>query len=919
MAQDARQAVRAAILTMARWILPARLRTARRRPLLAGLLAGMLGLLGAGSALAAAAGGAARRPATESRAREANAGARARPSAGAAAREAAFRGAAWEPNARAAAHPSAASPPHSVRVGPAPPLASAAAAGAMSASVRMHVTVVLRPRNPAALAAYARAVSTPGSAVYHAYLTPAQFAARFGAPPARVRAVERSLRAHGLAVGRPAADGLSLPVSATAGVLERAFAVSLRRVALRGGRRAVVASAAPALDAAISPYVQAVIGLSSLSAPRPLLARAAAASARRRPRAHLAVAGPSACPAAIGAAASQGAYTADQIARAYGFDQLYAAGGQGQGVTVALYELESYDPGDIRAYQACYGTSAAVTNVAVDGGAGSGPGSGEAALDLEQAIGLAPRASFLVYEGPNSGSDAPGSGPYDTLSAIVNQDRAQVVSISWGQCEQLQGTAVIAAEETLFEEAAAQGQSVVSATGDEGSEDCNQATPGVSDSELAVDDPGSQPFVTGVGGTSLSSLGPPPSETVWNQPGAASGPLSEQGGAGGGGISSAWAMPGYQTRAARALNVLNSHSSGSPCAARGGDCRQVPDVSADADPAQGYIFYWNGSGQVLGMPSGWQAVGGTSAAAPVWAALLADADSSPACLGSAIGFANPALYAAAGADYGAYFNDVLTGDNDFTGTHGGLYPAGPGYDMASGLGSPRAGPLADALCADALRIDNPGPQVSTLGQTVSLRIRVAARPGSGLRFYATQLPPGLSISSSTGLITGRPRRIGSWLSGVAALGQDLSLRAAFFAWRVAGPPTVSGVRLSGVGKRRPRLTFMVAAGRNSPALRAISVGVSGGLSFAAGRVTVTLPNGRRVPARTRVRGRRLEVALMIPAARIRVSIAYAALRSTPRLAADVRARRSPTITVAVLAIDTSGRGAAARARVRPLG
>jgi subtilase family serine protease len=820
-----------------------------------------------------------------------------------------------------------------VRMGPPPPLASAAAVGTLPASQPMHVTVVLRPRDPAGLTAYARAVSTPGSSRYRVYLTPGQFAARFGATPAQVQAVQRSLRSHGLIAGSPAANRLAIPVAGTAAVIERAFSVSFRRLALRGGRRAVVASAAPALDAAIAPDVQAVIGLSSVSTPRPLMVRAlsrprvgrAALRARvaalrvQRAALHRAGDGPAPCAAASAAASSEGAYTADQIASAYAFDQLYAAGAQGQGETIALYELESYDPADIRAYQACYGTDATVGNVAVDGGAGTGPGSGEAALDLEQAIGLAPKATFLVYEGPNSGSDAPGSGPYDTLAAIVSQDRARVVSMSWGQCEQLQGSSVLSAENTLFEEAAVQGQSVVSATGDEGSEDCNQATPGVTANQLAVDDPGSQRFVTGVGGTTLLSPGPPPSETVWNRPGATSGPLSGQGGAGGGGISRAWAMPGYQAGAARSLNVIGAYSSGSPCASSGGYCRQVPDVSADADPAHGYVFYWNGSGEVFGMPQGWQAVGGTSAAAPLWAALIADADSAPACRGSAIGFANPALYTAAGAGYGGYFNDVLTGENDFTGANHGLYPAGPGYDMASGLGSPRAGALAAALCADSLRVQSPGPQFSTVGQHVSLAIATSALPGSRLRFYASRLPPGLAVDGSTGRITGRPERIGDWLVGVAALGQDLSLRGAFFLWRVGGAPRVTAVRLSGVGARRPRLTFTVVAGRNALPLAALSIRVSGGLRFAAARVTVTPSGGRRIPAYARVLDGRLRVVLAGSAERIRITLAAGALLGTPRLVADVRGRHPPKVTITVLATDAWGHGVAARARVTPLG
>src|SRR6202044_3523974 len=105
------------------------------------------------------------------------------------------------------------------------------------------------------------------------------------------------------------------------------------------------------------------------------------------------------------------------------------------------------------------------------------------------------------------------------------------------------------------------------------------------------------------------------------------------------------------------------------------DCREVPDVSADADPYTGYAVYWNG---------GWYSYGGTSAGAPLWAALLALTDASSACGGNPVGFANPTLYAAAANDPGA-FHDITTGNNDYTGENAGTYPAVLGYDMPSGL------------------------------------------------------------------------------------------------------------------------------------------------------------------------------------------------------------------------------------------
>ncbi len=413
---------------------------------------------------------------------------------------------------------------------------------------------------------------------------------------------------------------------------------------------------------------------------------------------------------------------------------LYGAGDLGAGQTVALYELEPDKASDISAYQSCYGTDASVTDVTVDGGAGHGYGSGEAALDIEDVIGLAPAAKILVYQGPNND----GTGPYDTYSAIVSQNKASVISTSWGACESALGSAAADAENTLFQEAATQGQSIFAAAGDSGSEDC------AGSNSLAVDDPASQPYVTGVGGTSLSTLGPPPTQTVWNDQ------CSDGACGGGGGISTLWPMPSYQSGAPSSLNVINADSSGSPCGApSGGYCREVPDVSADADPSTGYLIYYHGM---------WSGIGGTSAAAPLWAAFTTLTNASSACDGQAIGFANPALYKAAAGAYASDFSDITSGENDITATNDGLYPAGSGFDMASGLGTPLGASLPAALCGGGspvvVTVTNPGNQSDLAGTAVDLQIAASDADNSTLTYAASGLPEGLSIAPSSGVISG---------------------------------------------------------------------------------------------------------------------------------------------------------------------
>jgi subtilase family serine protease len=743
----------------------------------------------------------------------------------------------------------------------------------------MHVTVVLRVRDPGALTRFVADVSDPGSPHYRDYLTPAQFGRRFGATGSELRSVLDSLRAHGLRAGSVPPDRLSIPVTATVGQIERAFKVRLERFALTHGRIATVASAPPAVDGQIAPDVQTVVGLNGLAAPHPLILHRALVGASSRPKVspHVQTGGPQPCAAASSAASQNGAYTADQIASAYGLSGLYAAGDFGQGVTIAEYELEPNDPNDIAAYQACYGTHASVSYVQVDGGPGSaGAGAGEAALDIENAIGLAPQASYLVYQGPNANQSVPGSGPFDVFSAIVNQDRANVISVSWGQCEQLEMSSGAKAEFMLFEQAAAEGQSIVAAAGDNGSEDCNNAN-NVPNPALAVDDPSSQPFVTGVGGTTMTQLGPPPAQTAWNSGGNPVSLVGATGGAGGGGVSWLWGMPGYQTSAAAALHVLNAGSSASPCGATSGDCRQVPDVAADADPQTGYVIYYNGAGGNLAAGTGWQAVGGTSGAAPVWAALFALADASSACHGSPVGFANPALYKAASSAYGSYFSDVTSGNNDLTGTNGGKFTAGAGYDMTTGLGTPNGAALVPALCADTLRLRDPGAQRSTAGQPVGLQIATTGPVGGQAVYAEAGLPPGLTLSPSTGKNTGVPTKLGTFTVGVVVLDSTLAVRGVAFTWTIEGAPTVSGASITGVRSGRPKLKLTVAAGQGAPGVSAVSVALPGTLRFRHPNATVTGAGGTPLAARARIVSGSLRISLPSAPRQLTLTVAFPAL------------------------------------------
>ncbi len=578
----------------------------------------------------------------------------------------------------------------SVRLAGAPSLPKGASVlGPTNGVQTITVDVSLLPRDRAALNAFVAAVSTPGSPRFRHYLGPGQFASTFGPTPSAIAAVREWLSASGLRPGVPTPDGLLVPVTGTADQLATTFGVSLVDTHLPNGRVARFAPTAPSVPAALAPFVQGVVGLSTVGQVQPQLVAAtkgppsrppAGAVPRLRPAppgstapraapAPATSAAPRVGPVPCAAASQTGGYTANQLAATYGLSGLYGAGLTGAGQTIGIYELEPYHPSDIAAYEACYGLANPVTDVPVDGGA-HGAQRGEAALDIEDALGLAPGAAIKVFSGPMGSSAA----ALDTYSAMVNDPTVKVISTSWGLCEpeMASNPGQQAAESFLFSEAAANGQTVVAASGDSGSTDC-YAPPDDLDTSLSVDDPADQPDVTGVGGTSLLSPASPPAETVWNN----------FTGAGGGGVSSNFDQPSWQVGPG-----VGSSPARAQCGAVGrSSCRQVPDVSASADPLRGYAYFFNGA---------WGLIGGTSGAAPLWGAMTTVIDQG---LVAAAGLINPELYGA-GSCAASPFNDVTAGSNALVAASNGLYPATPNYDVASGWGSPSAVRLLFDLVAN---------------------------------------------------------------------------------------------------------------------------------------------------------------------------------------------------------------------------
>jgi hypothetical protein len=586
--------------------------------------------------------------------------------------------------------------------------------GAVPASTTITGSVALKPADAAGLDSYATSVNTPGSPDYHHFLSLPQFTATYAPSAATVQAVENDLRAGGLTVNSVSADDLVINFSGSAPAVSSTFHTGgFERLQLQGGRNAYENASSATLPSAIAADVQGVIGLNDLVVPQadpPAATKTGgeAGTAQATPPSGAA----SPCAAANQTAQADSGLTANAVAGAYGLDPLYQAGDFGNGQKVDILDLYGYNASDIQTYDSCYygATEGAqvfsrLSSTNVDGGAQTDPGDGgtsETELDVDTLAAYAPQAQVDVYEAP-----ATNSGFLDDIAAMTDDTASKVESISYGSCEeQLQADVpgYVQEENTLFEQAAVEGKTVFASTADSGSDTCSDESGTPTSPLLSASDPSTQPYVTAVGGTAITAATDPPAEEVWND-GAA-------GGAGGGGISDIWEETAWQAHStvpglnnssvigqAEQVNGSNFCQTGSSYHAA---CREVPDVSAQASPnTGGFVIYVDGE---------WTVYGGTSLSSPTWAAILADINSTPACVaGGGAGFVSPALYSIASnpTEYAASFNDITRGNNDNLGANDGLFAATTGYDMATGLGSPKvtgaggANGLAYYLCQPA--------------------------------------------------------------------------------------------------------------------------------------------------------------------------------------------------------------------------
>jgi kumamolisin len=465
-------------------------------------------------------------------------------------------------------------------------------------------------------------------------MSPEEFADRHGADPADLDLVTAEATRLGAQVVTVHAGARLVRLRGTAAVLTGIFGTGLRVVTRTDPDGAEIThryrSGELSVPEAWHGVVTAVLGLDD------------------RPQARSRIAHPSAVSVS---------YTPPQLGQIY----RYPPNTDGTGQTIAIIELGGgYDQRDLDTYFSRLGLpSPSVSAVGVDG-ATNVPGrdpqgaDGEVMLDIEVVGGLAPACRIVVYFAPNT-----DAGFLDAVAQAAHATPTPAaISISWGASEDSWTGQARTALDGAMADAVALGVTVTAAAGDDGSNDQGN------DGRAHVDFPASSPHALACGGTRLEAdpaTGAVSAETVWNN--------GSGGGATGGGVSRTFDLPAWQA------------GSGVPAGTGAGGRvgRGVPDVAAVADPATGYQVRVNGSDTVIG---------GTSAVAPLWAALVARLNQAT---GRPLGLPQPALYARTAAGAVAHgFRDITSGSN-------GAYRAGPGWDPCTGLGVPVGTELLTAL------------------------------------------------------------------------------------------------------------------------------------------------------------------------------------------------------------------------------
>ena len=584
----------------------------------------------------------------------------------------------------------------------------------------------------------------PASSKYHQWLTPEQFAATFGMSSSDLATVSQWLAAQGFKVTQVARGGTFIQFSGTVAQVQTAFKTSIHRVSVKGEEH-IANVTAISLPAGIASVVGGVSGLDDF---------------KLRPHSHVRQVPDqsNADPKFYSSVSKLNFIAPGDFYTIYDVKPLLSSSINGTGITIAIAGQTDIALSDIAAFRSAAGLSANVPTVKLygtDPGTRSADDLGEADLDVEWSGAVAPSASILYVN---------STDVINSLTQIIDNKLAPVASISYGLCEAGTGAKDAESFNTLYQQANAQGMTVISAAGDAGATDCDDVSTTSATNGLAVDFPSSSPNVTALGGTMFnegsgtyfgttndanggSAISYIP-EAVWNETSEDIVGSSPRFGAGGGGASTFFAKPSWQT----GTGVPNDFA------------RDVPDVSLNAAANHdGYLICSQGScvngfrtsaTPTSGCSTGGclDVVGGTSVAAPSFAGILALVEQK---IGSSIGNANPVIYALANSTYyNTAFHDVTVGNNDSPCTAGTPncpsggsigYSATVGYDLATGWGSVDAYNLANTwTLVTPVSTGSTGTQASTTTLAAS---PTSATAGNAVTITATVANGGAANST----------------------------------------------------------------------------------------------------------------------------------------------------------------------------
>lgn len=518
-------------------------------------------------------------------------------------------------------------------------------------------------------------LQNPSSPKYHQWLTPEQFKAQFGLSASDMAKVTSWLTKQGFTITGTSRSSTFVTFTGTVTQVQQAFGTSIHSVTVDGEQH-IANLTDPVLPAAIANVVSNISGLNDF---------------KMKSRAHVrTVAAPSAVQPQYTSSTTGSHYIAPgDFNTIYDVNPLLQSSITGSGIAIAVMGQTDISLNDVAAFRTASGLPVNNPTIKLYG---PDPGTqssdlDEAQLDVEWSGAVAPAASIIYV----NSTDVLNT----SLVQAVDNNLAPIISISYGLCESAASLAALNSFNQLFQQANAQGITIVGPAGDSGATDCDYQFATASQG-LAVDFPASSPFVTGAGGTmfnegattgatqywsasngtnSGSAISYIP-ETVWNETSSTNGLSS-----GGGGASAFFAKPSWQV----GTGVPADFS------------RDVPDISLNsASGHDGYLFCSSGS-----CTNGYRSatgtlnvVGGTSVAAPTFASVLAIVEQK---IGSKIGNANPAIYGLANSTYyNTVFHDITSGNNNSpceVGTpncpNGGSigYTATTGYDLATGWGS----------------------------------------------------------------------------------------------------------------------------------------------------------------------------------------------------------------------------------------